>query len=39
MPGSFDPLAIIRALAEHEVAYVLCGGVAARLHGSDLLTE
>lgn len=39
VPGSFDPLAIVGVLAEHDVRYVLCGGVAARLHGSDLLTE
>lgn len=37
--GTFDPLAVVRVLAEHGVAYILCGGVAARLHGSDLLTE
>lgn len=38
-PGPFDPLSIIRALAEHRVRYVLVGGVAARLHGSPTLTE
>lgn len=38
-PGAFDPEAVIRALDEHGVRYVIVGGVAARLHGSPTLTE
>lgn len=38
-PGPFDPAAVIRALDEHDVRYVIVGGVAARLHGSPTLTE
>lgn len=38
-PGPFDPAAVVRALEEHGVRYVLVGGVAARLHGSPTLTE
>jgi hypothetical protein len=33
-----DPTAIFRALAVHEVRYVLIGGLAATLHGSPLAT-
>lgn len=35
----FDPERIVRVLAAHDVAYVLLGGVAARLHGATLLTQ
>ncbi|MDX1619854.1 MAG: hypothetical protein R3320_02610, partial [Nitriliruptorales bacterium] len=38
-PGPFDPTEIIRILDQHDVRYVLVGGVAARLHGSPSLTE
>ena len=34
----FDPEAILRTLIEHEVDFVLIGGVAATLHGSNLRT-
>lgn len=37
--AAFDPAAVVRALDEHGVDYVLIGGVAARLHGSPSLTE
>jgi hypothetical protein len=33
-----DPTTILRALADHEVRYVLIGGLAATLHGSPLAT-
>jgi hypothetical protein len=35
---AFDPEAILRALEEHGVAYVLIGGLAASLHGSPHVT-
>ena len=35
---AFDPLAALRALHDGGVAFVLIGGVAARLHGSPSLT-
>lgn len=35
----FDPLRIVAALDRHGARYVLIGGMAARLHGSPLLTE
>ena len=34
----FDPLAVLRALHEHNVEYILIGGVAAVLQGSPLPT-
>lgn len=34
----FDPQTILTALTEHEVDYVVIGGVAAALHGSDQAT-
>lgn len=37
--GVFDPERIVRTLDQHGVDYVLIGGVAARLHGSPILTE
>jgi hypothetical protein len=37
--GVFDPEEIIRVLDRHKVEYVIVGGVAARLHGSPILTE
>lgn len=39
VPGAFDPARIVQTLHDHAVAYVLVGGVAARLHGSPTLTE
>jgi hypothetical protein len=36
--GEFRPEEILRVLAEHRVAYVLIGGLAAAIHGSDELT-
>jgi predicted nucleotidyltransferase len=35
----FEPLAVLRALVEGGVTFVLIGGVAARLHGSPSLTR
>jgi hypothetical protein len=37
-PRPFDPEAMFRVLARHEVAYVLVGGLAASLHGSPHVT-
>lgn len=37
--GVFDPERIVRTLDRYGVDYVLIGGVAARLHGSPILTE
>jgi hypothetical protein len=34
----FQPEAIFRVLSEHQIHYVLIGGVAATLHGSNLRT-
>lgn len=34
----FDPLAVLRVLCDHDVEYVLIGGVAAVLQGSPLPT-
>ena len=34
----FSPLEMLRVLDRHAVAFVLIGGVAARLHGSPSLT-
>jgi hypothetical protein len=36
-PG-FEPLAALRMLAEHEVRYVLIGGYAGNVRGSELIT-
>lgn len=38
VPGEFDPAAILRVLAAHQVEYVVIGGVAAFLHGSPIPT-
>ena len=35
---SFDPLAALRALVEHDVRFVLIGGFAAALRGSPMMT-
>jgi hypothetical protein len=39
VPPRLDVEAILGALDRHGVDYVLIGGIAARLHGSPLLTE
>lgn len=39
MPSPLDPGCIFRVLAEHEVQYVLIGGLAAVLHGSPAMTN
>lgn len=36
--GVFDPVRLVRVLAEHDVRYVLIGAVAARLAGYPLAT-
>lgn len=38
-PAPFDPYALLRALERHQVAYVLIGGLARVLHGSDEVTR
>jgi hypothetical protein len=35
----FDPLPLLRALAEHEVDFVMVGGLAGVLHGSARVTR
>lgn len=37
--AEFDPVAVLRVLTEHEVDFVVVGGVAARLRGAPLLTQ
>jgi hypothetical protein len=39
LPEPLQPEAIIRTLAQHEVDYVLIGGLAAVLHGSPAMTN
>jgi predicted nucleotidyltransferase len=34
----FDPLALLRTLNEHSVNYVVIGGIAATIRGSDSIT-
>lgn len=36
--GTLDPLEILRVLVEHDVRFVVIGGIAAALHGSTTLT-
>jgi hypothetical protein len=36
--GTYEPLALIRALSEHHVRFIVIGGVAARAHGSPSRT-
>jgi hypothetical protein len=38
-PSRFDPYAILRALEEERVSYVIIGGLARVLQGSDELTH
>lgn len=35
----FDPVAILRMLVDHQVDFVVVGGIAARLRGAPLLTQ
>lgn len=39
MTPAFDPLAALRALADHGVRFVLIGGLAGRAHGSPTVTN
>ncbi len=39
MPAPLDPECIFRVLQDHDVEYVLIGGLAAVLHGSPALTN
>jgi hypothetical protein len=39
LAGEFDPLALIDALARHEIDYVIVGGVAAMHHGATRRTD
>lgn len=39
MPAPLDPDCLFRTLAEHDVSYVLIGGLAAVLHGSPAMTN
>jgi len=39
MPAPLDPDCLFQVLAEHEVEYVLIGGLAAVLHGSTAMTN
>jgi hypothetical protein len=37
--ADFDPVAVLRALDDHGVDFVVVGGIAARLRGAPLLTQ
>jgi hypothetical protein len=37
--GVFDPIPILRLLHRHQVSFVIIGGVAGYLHGSDVVTN
>lgn len=37
--NEFDPVRLLRVLADHEVDLIVIGGVAARLRGAPLLTQ
>jgi hypothetical protein len=39
VPEPLDPETLFSALAEHDVEYVLIGGLAANLHGSPVVTN
>lgn len=39
MPAALDPARLFATLAEHQVEYVLIGGLAAVLHGSTAMTN
>lgn len=36
---AFDPLGALKVLLDHQVDFVLIGGLAARLHGSPTVTD
>lgn len=38
-PAAFDPLRILETLDRHQVDYLVIGGVAANLHGSNQPTR
>ena len=38
MPAEPDFLAILEILDRHEVEFVICGGIAAILHGAPIMT-
>jgi hypothetical protein len=35
----FDPVSLLRTLTDHDVEFVVVGGIAARLRGAPLLTQ
>jgi hypothetical protein len=37
--ADFDPVSVLRVLHDHEVDFVVVGGIAARLRGAPLLTQ
>jgi hypothetical protein len=37
--AEFDPVAALRVLVEHQIEFLLVGGVAARLRGAPMLTQ
>jgi len=37
--AEFDPVAALRVLVQHQVDFVVVGGIAARLRGAPLLTQ
>jgi hypothetical protein len=37
--AEYDPVALLRVLNEHDVEFVVIGGVAARLQGAPILTQ
>ena len=37
--AEYDPVGLLRVLAEHDVDFVVIGGVAARLQGAPILTQ
>jgi len=37
--ADFDPVAALRVLVEHQVEFLVIGGIAARLRGAPLLTQ
>src|SRR5262245_64576377 len=39
MADPFDPIAVLQALDQHRVSYVVVGALARVLHGSDELTD
>ena len=39
MPGRFDPVELLRVLLDHDVRFVVVGGVAGNLAGSPIATR